>query len=248
MAVYQRNGHWYLDVTINGRRIRKSIREARTRRQAEKAELVLRDEIFESRFGIGGQKNFSAFVEESYKPHAAHHKKGYEVELSVLKPILAEFGRYKLADVTTEQVERFKRRRATEVTTRKALRSKATVNRDIAVLSSIFNLAKSYGEIKENPVEKVKYYSNLGSRSRVLSEIEERILFKALGDDLSLKRKITILLYTGMRRGELFKLEWRDVDLEDCFISIRSETTKTGKARAVPMLSIVRKVLQRSSK
>jgi len=244
MSVYQRNGHWYLDVTINGKRIRRAIKEARTKRQAEAAERVIRDEIFERRYGIGGQKNFKQFVEESYKPYAAHHKKGYEVELSVLRALLVEFGNQKLIDITTEQVERFKRRRASEVTSRGTIRSRATVNRDIAVLSAIFNLAKSYGEIKENPVKKVKYYGNLGSRSRVLSEIEERILLNAIGDDMALKQKITILLYTGMRRGELFKLEWQDIDLDEGFIQLRAETTKTGRSRVIPMLSNVRSTFE----
>jgi integrase len=244
MSVYQRNGHWYLDVTVNGKRFRKAIKEARTKRQAEKAELVLRDEIFENRYGIGGQKTFVEFVEKSYKPYAAHHKKGYSVELSVIKSLLDEFGSQKLYEITPEQIEGFKRRRATEITRFGAVRSRATVNRDIAVLSAIFNLAKSYGELKENPVSRVTYYGNLNSRTRVLSEIEERKLFKTIADDEPLKQKITILLYTGMRRGELFKLEWRDVDLKKGSITIRAEITKTGKGRIIPMLSNVSKVFK----
>jgi integrase len=245
MSVYQRNGHWYLDATVNGKRFRKAIKEARTKRQAEKAEQVLRDEIFENRYGIGGQKTFADFVEESYKPYAAHHKKGYNVELSVIKSLIDEFGGRKLFDITTEHIERFKRRRSAELTNRGAVRSRATVNRDIAVLSAIFNLAKSYGELKENPVSRVKYYGSLNSRTRVLSEVEERILFNAFAGDESLKQKITVLLYTGMRRGELFKLEWRDISFDEGLIAIRPETTKTGKGRIIPMLSNVRRVFDR---
>ena len=43
-----------------------------------------------------------------------------------------------------------------------------------------------------------------------------------------------------MRRGELFQLEWRDIDLKDGFINLRKETTKTRKARTIPMLSNIR--------
>ena len=53
MTVYQRKGHWHLRVTVNGKRYRKAIKEARTRSQAERAERILRDEIFEKRFGEG---------------------------------------------------------------------------------------------------------------------------------------------------------------------------------------------------
>lgn len=244
MSVFQRNGHWYLSVTVNGKRIRKAIKEAQTKRQAEKAERILRNEIYENRFGIGGQKLFTDFVENSYKPHAKEHKKGYSVECSVLNALIERFGKYRLCEITTEEIETFKRQRASQITLRGKTRSKATVNRDIAVLSAVFNLAKGFGEIKENPVSNIKYYTNLPSRERILSEFEEKLLFKLIRNDVKFSRQIEILLYTGMRRGELFKLEWRNVDLTDGFINIPKEITKTGRGRIIPMLSNVKDIFQ----
>ncbi len=244
MSVFQRNGHWYLTITVNGKRIRKAIKEARTRRQAEKAEQILRDEIYENRFGDGGQRNFAEFVETSYKPYAKEHKRGYNVELSILKVLIEKFGKRKLIEITPEIVENFKRERAAEITTRGKARSKSTVNRDVAVLAAVFNLAKDFGEVKNNPVSNVKYYTNLNSRDRVLSEDEETVLFEHIDGDINFSRQVEILLYTGMRRGELFKIGWRDVDLEEGYINIRKETTKTGKARIVPMLSNVQKIFR----
>lgn len=107
-------------------------------------------------------------------------------------------------------------------------------------MSAVFNLAQSFGAIKNNPVNKVKYYTNLNSRDRILSDDEEIILFDYIRDDVKFSRQIEILLYTGMRRGELFQLEWRDIDLKDGFINLRKETTKTRKPRTIPMLSNVR--------
>lgn len=244
MAVYQINGHWYIDVTINKRRIRKAIKEARTRRQAEQAERILRDEIFESRFGVGGQKFFADFVENSYKPYAKAHKKGYDVEVSSLKPLIETFGNKRLYEITPEQIETFKRKRATEKTSRGTIRAKSTVNREIAVLSAVFGLAKNYGEIKENPVSRVKYYGNLKSRDRVLSDDEEKLLFESIKGDEKLSRQVKILLYTGLRRGELFKIEWRDVDLSEGFINLRAEITKANRARTIPMLSNVQEIFE----
>ncbi len=244
MSVFQRNNHWYLSVTVNGKRIRKAIKEARTRTQAERAERILRDEIYENRYGDGGQRLFSDFVEKSYKPYAKEHKRGYNVELSILNVLIEKFGKQRLIEITPETVEKFKRERATEITNRGNLRSKSTVNRDVAVLSAVFNLAKDFGEIKENPVSRIKYYTNLNSRERVLSEFEEKVLFNAIRDDVRFSRQVEILLYTGMRRGELFKLEWRDIDLAEGYINIRKETTKTGKARSIPMFSNVREIFE----
>ena len=247
MSVYQRKtkkGSWYYSITINGKRIRKNIKGARTKRQAEQAERVLRDDFFENRYGDGGQKIFSDFVENSYKPYAIEHKKGYEVEFSILKVLIEKFGKKKLIEISPEEIENFKRQRASEITTRGDFRSRATVNREIAVLSAVFNLAKKFGEIKENPVSNVDYYTNLNSRERILSDDEETIFFEHIRDDVKFSRQIEILLYTGMRRGELFQLEWRDIDLTKNEINIRKETTKTGKGRVLPMLSNVRDVFE----
>lgn len=245
MSVYQRNGFWHTSITINGKRIRKAIREASTRRQAERAERVIRDEIFENRYGIGGQKVFETFVEESYKPYAKEHKKGYGVELSVLKVLTEKFGKMKLCEITTEEVEKFKRKRASETTSRGETRSKATVNRDIAVLSAVFNLAKKYDQIKENPIKgKITYYSKLKSRSRILLDDEEKTLFEFIKDDVKFSRQIEILLYTGMRRGELFKIEWRDIDFVNNCINLREEITKTQKPRQIHLFFNIRAIFE----
>ena len=249
MSIFERpkgSGNWYLSVTVNGKRIRKAIKEARTRTQAVRAERVLRDEIYENRYGDGGQRLFADFVEKSYKPYAKEHKRGYNVELSILNVLIERFGKQKLIEITPETVERFKRDRASETTKRGTERAKSTVNRDIAVLSAVFNLAKNFGEVKENPVSRIKYYTNLNSRERILSDDEEIILFEKIKDDVRLSRQIEILLYTGMRRGELFKLEWRDVDLNEdvSYINFRKEITKTRKARDVPMIPHIKAIFE----
>jgi integrase len=161
-----------------------------------------------------------------------------------LKVLVQRFGKYRLCEITPEQIETFKRDRANEITSRGTRRSRATVNRDVAVLSAIFNLAIEYGEINKNPVSNVKYYTNLPSRERVLSDSEEARLFEYIRDDLKLSQQLEILLYTGIRRGELFKLVWGDIDLEEGFIYIPKEITKTGRARIIPMLSNVRVIFE----
>ena len=247
MVVYQRNtkkGSWYIHLQINGKRYRRVVKEARTRREAERAERVIISEFFENRWGIGGQKNFAEFVEKSYKPYAEENHRGYYVECSALKALIKRFGKLRLCDITPEDIEKFKRERCAEKTRLGKPRSKATVNRDVAVLSMVFNLAKSYGELKENPVNKTKYYTDLPTRDRILSELEEKILFNHIREDVKLSNQIEILLYTGMRRGELFKIEWQDIDLTDGYINIRKEITKTKTARLAPMLSNVKAIFE----
>lgn len=49
-------------------------------------------------------------------------------------------------------------------------------------------------------------------------------------------------LYTGMRRGELFRLTWADCDFERGFIFIRAP--KGGKSQTIPMNAAARSILE----
>jgi integrase len=53
-------------------------------------------------------------------------------------------------------------------------------------------------------------------------------------------------LFTGMRRGELFKLKWDDVDFDRGFIHIR--TPKGGKDQTIPLNQSAREVLEHHPK
>lgn len=243
MSVHLEKGRWYVRFQVDKVRIRKAIKEARTRKQAERAEQVLRNQLFEQKWGDTGKQNFADFVEQTYKPYAQQHKKGFNVERSVLHALIDSFGEHSLGDITPQSVLQFQQQRASETTSRGTQRSRATVNRDMAVLSAIFKLALRLGEVRENPVSKIKYFGNLRRRDRVLSKEEEIMLLNGIRNDKELSRQVEILLYTGLRRKELFMLQWRDIDFDRGCIRLRAETTKTDRARTMPLFSNVSKIL-----
>ncbi|NIW14420.1 MAG: tyrosine-type recombinase/integrase [Candidatus Thorarchaeota archaeon] len=70
-----------------------------------------------------------------------------------------------------------------------------------------------------------------------------RRLFEAIDkdEDIQAANILRMALFTGMRRGELFKLKWEDVDFERGFIQIRDP--KGGPDQKIPLNNATREVL-----
>lgn len=77
-----------------------------------------------------------------------------------------------------------------------------------------------------------------------LSESQLKRLVKAIDEDPNKKSGaiMKLAMTTGMRRGEIFKLEWADVDFDRQFITIRDP--KGGKDQRIPLNASARSVLE----
>src|SRR5436853_2858431 len=149
------------------------------------------------------------------------------------------FGKRRLREISHSDLEKFRLARLATPTKHGKQRSIATVNRDLAVLRRVLNVALANGWIHRSPFTMGKTLISIGDekpRERILTrEEEERLLLACTGWRAHLRPIIICALDTGMRRGELFKLKWADVDFDNKLITIRAFNTKTMRERRVGM-------------
>jgi integrase len=213
------------------------------------------------------------FLAEHYEPWARGHLKTAGETLARLRVNFAEMLDTRLADIAPFAVERWRTARlraglsrATvnrDVVALKAALSKAVEWRKVTKLAS-HPLA---GAVKP-------YRLDGGAVARYLTSDEETRLLKALDARDERRRSdrdshnewrrarhyktlpafgtytdhlsplVRLALNTGLRRGELFGLCWRDVDLPRAVLTVRGSGTKSGHTRYIPLNTRAVEVLE----
>jgi integrase len=118
----------------------------------------------------------------------------------------------------------------------------ATVNRKMAMLKHLVRKAndwKMVGEGTLRTIRKVKQLKEPPGRLRYLTGQEVQRLLAACKSHI--RPIVIVALNTGMRRGEILKLKWDDVDLRNGLLLVKD--TKNSESRAVPINAAVREVL-----
>ena len=150
--------------------------------------------------------------------------------------IKKEFGDKEPDEIIALDVERHKRELLKKY-------APQTVKHVLSLLKRIANYGFELGLCK-NLQFKVKMPKVDNIKDDSLSPEELTRLYDAIQkDNHPLAGNIMLMaLYTGMRRGELFKLKWSDIDFEKGFITIRDP--KGGKDQIIPLNDLARSVLE----
>lgn len=94
----------------------------------------------------------------------------------------------------------------------------------LSVLNQIFEYAVLQGDRLDNPAATLKVPKGLSTRTRECPEDEAlEIIRQHVDDDFGLFAYM--LLYTGLRRGELLALQWRDIDFKGKCIHVTKSVT-----------------------
>ena len=243
MAVHKRGKHWHYDFTIKGARYRQAIPEARTKAQAEQAENFEKQKLYNSKYGIKTRMMLADFANNIFLKWAKENKRSAYHDEYTLPHLLPYFKGQALQDITAEHIEAFKRQRSNEITRRNKKRSPNTVDRELALISKIFSLAVDYKYLDDSPCRRVKFFHVKPTEKKVITKEDEEKLLAVIDDNDRLRFIVQFGLQTGMRRGELMKLKWADIDFEKELICIPAQITKANKARVLPLMPEVQKIL-----
>lgn len=186
------------------------------------------------------------FFDQYYMPAAKRRKRSWNHDKGRFeKGIRPVLGAYPLRGITQEHVQ------SLLDALRKNGASEATCLQYMAILRQVFNLARVtliagspvYQE-QITPIDGVRLPKALVERERFLTYTEADRLIEACADDADLHDLIVLALNTGLRLGELVRLEWSDINLAHGLCSVRHEDMRKPGGR-IPLNAVARDVLQR---
>lgn len=145
------------------------------------------------------------------------------------------FNDRKLSQITIKDIDIYKEKRLLNV-------KPSTIDRELAVLRNLFNLAKKWNKFfGNNPVSQSGLINEENIKERILTKEEE---IKLLENSPSfLKNIIICALNTGMRKNEIITLEWMNVDLDNNLVIIELRNNKSKKLKRIPLNSKLRQLL-----
>ncbi|MBI4231201.1 MAG: site-specific integrase [Planctomycetes bacterium] len=230
-----RTGWWIMDfVDAWGRRHREKA--ARTRELATQVRRKRLDEVDRQKAGLGllaADLTFPVLIRK-YRESVLPKKSPTTIrrEEEILPRLEATFGDRRLLQVTQEDVEAFQSRRKDQV-------SAATVNREMIVLRRLLSKAVEWRYLWDSPARRVKQLREQNRPFRYLTREEADTLVAACVGHVRVV--VLVALHSGLRRGELLALRWRDIDFARGVLTVAN--SKSGRMRHIPMNETLREAL-----
>jgi len=182
---------------------------------------------------------FNGFVNDVWFPlcvrdgsHRASTIAFYGYALKIIQPY---FDGLLLNDITGIKVNEYLSWLRSEYRTEKGKPlAEKTIRHHYGLLSVIFNYAELQEIIAKNPMKKVERPKVTKKPVDALNEDEAAAFLKAVSaSPLDCRCMWTVLITTGLRRGECLGLQWRDIDLDNKLIHVERSATYTKESGIV---------------
>lgn len=232
-----------ISVTVQGKTVTRMVGNLE---DAKNAEAAIRNDLVKGDFPAKIQAITLDDVWTNYLPWAKENKSSWkDDEYNYLKHLRPVFGVKTLDEIRPLDIEGF----VSGLKSSKNAHGKefrpATIKHQIVLLRRLFNIAIKWDLFQKiNPVSRVTIPKIDNQITEYMTPEQTERLLKTL-DEWPCRNTaafVKFAFYTGLRRGELFKLKWSDVDLERGFITLRNP--KGGRTIMLPVSSEARETLK----
>lgn len=237
MSIYKRSNSkfYWMKFYFDGELIQKST-QVTNKRDAQTVESAYRTQLALGKIGIEPKKeipNFDKAVEDFLAWSKVEHAlqtatyKRYYYSCQTLKKY---FGKVKTNRIEAKDIEKYIIWRTSQTSrkTREPI-TRETVNHELLTVKMIFNRLIEAKILSENPARTVKRLSENERQFHVLSFDEEKIYLLACPQPL--QDVASVMLETGMRCGEIYRIRRQDVYLEKGYLQVVKGKTKASVRR-----------------
>jgi integrase len=222
-------GRYHVAVQRGGVRVHRKCPPAATWRDAKRKEAEL-----EQRFKAvtTGKVLIADAIQHWLKTEVAHQKARKGTEGNAFA--LADWIVGKALQDVVSVAEAYKR-------SHRGLITNSTINRRLAVLRRVSNLAyKRWGWLETPIGAKIELLPENPARERFLTRSELAVLLRGI-PNRQMRKAALVAAFTGLRRGELARL--RPINVQGDLIYVGN--TKTGRPRVVPLVHHIAFALRR---
>jgi integrase len=242
---FPRQGRKYkITIRANGRKITRTVLnlalakeiESKLKVDVARGEHKLKKKVAPTLNAIW--RKYEPWAKENKPKSIKNDKYYYDAHLKI------PFGSKRLEEIHPFAIEKFVLNMRKGKSKRGKPYAAATIKHQIVLLSRLFSLAETWGLYNgSNPCRKVKKPTLNNQVTEFLTDDELSRLLKTLfaWPNRMSASFVLFLLYTGLRRGELFKMKWCDVDLHRQIVTLRDpkgkkDTTLPLSDKAVDVL------------
>lgn len=245
-SAFGRDKKYRVCVSVKGKRVTRVVDNLTLAREAEAA---IKGDMVRGEYDINHNDKKAPTLNkvwEKYLPWAKEHKKSWPADMwYYCKHLEPRFGKKSLDAISPIDIERMKTELRKGVNKRGKPFAAATIKHQLVIIRRLYNLARMWNLYDgKNPIDSVSMPKVDNQQTEFLTDEELTRLLDTL-ETWPFRESaafIRFALFTGLRRGELFKLQWDDVDFERGIITLKDP--KSGKTESIPVSGEAMEVLR----
>ncbi len=233
-SIYKRGNIFWIKYSRGGRRFRESS-ESKKQSVAKRLPRLREGQIAEGKFtSLDPERiRYEELEKDFLNDYKINGRKSYKMVQYSLHHLRDYFGGMKAKNITPDRVRAYVVWRKKQQTHYNRPPTNATINRELSALKRMFTLGSQADRVRAVPY--ISHLKENNVRTGFFSHYEYLRLRDALPDYL--RPVVAFAYYTGMRKSEILRLVWSQVDLQEGTVRLEAGTTKNDDARTVALPS-----------